>query len=51
MTLALQKIKSLPFNADWRKVDLELAESKPEWPAAAADDDDDDAMRHSRDGM
>ena len=34
MTLALQKNKSFPFNADWRKVELELAESKPEWPSA-----------------
>jgi predicted DNA-binding protein len=42
MTLALQKNKSFPFNADWRKVELELAESKPEWPSA------DEAMRHSR---
>jgi len=42
MTLALQKNKSLPFNADWRKVELELAKSKPEWPSA------DEAMRHSR---
>ncbi len=41
-TLALQKNKSFPFNADWRKVELELAESKPEWPSA------DEAMRHSR---
>ncbi len=42
ITLALQKNKSFPFNADWRKVELELAESKPEWPSA------DEAMRHSR---
>ena len=42
MTLALQNNKSFPFNADWRKVELELAESKPEWPSA------DEAMRHSR---
>ena len=27
---------------DWRKVELELAESKPEWISA------DEAMRHSR---
>ena len=42
MTLALQKNKSFPFNTDWRKVELELAESKPEWISA------DEAMRHSR---
>jgi putative lipase involved disintegration of autophagic bodies len=42
MTLALQKNKSFPFNTDWRKVELELAESKPEWNSA------DGAMRHSR---
>lgn len=42
MTLALQKNKTFPFNADWRKVELELAESKPEWSSA------DEAMRHSR---
>lgn len=42
MTLALQKNKSFPFNADWRKVELELAESTPEWSSA------DEAMRHSR---
>ena len=42
MTLALQKNKSFPFNTDWRKVELELAESKPEWVSA------DEAMRHSR---
>ena len=42
MTLALQKNKSFPFNADWRKVELELAESKPEWPSA------DEAMRYCR---
>ena len=42
MTLALQKNKSFPFNADWRKVELELAESKPEWPSADA------AMRYCR---
>jgi predicted DNA-binding protein len=42
ITVALQKNKSFPFNADWRKVELELAESKPEWPSA------DEAMRHSR---
>jgi hypothetical protein len=43
--LALQKNKFLPFNADWRRVELELAESKPEWPSA------DEAMRHSQNGM
>lgn len=42
MTLAFQKNKSFPFNTDWRKVELELAESKPEWISA------DEAMRHSR---
>ena len=42
MTLALQRNKSFPFNTDWRKVELELAESIPEWPSA------DEAMRHSR---
>ena len=42
ITVALQKNKSSQFNADWRKVELELAESKPEWPSA------DEAMRHSR---
>ena len=42
MTLALQKNKSFPFNTDWSKVELELAESKPEWISA------DEAMRHSR---
>ena len=42
MTLALQKNKSFPFNTDWRKVEQELAESKPEWISA------DEAMRHSR---
>ena len=42
MTLALQKNKSFPFNTDWRKVELELAESEPEWISA------DEAMRHSR---
>lgn len=42
MTLALQKNKSFPFNTDWRKVELELAESAPRWPSA------DEAMRHSR---
>ena len=42
MTLALQKNESFPFNTDWRKVELELAESEPEWISA------DEAMRHSR---
>ena len=42
MTLALQKNRSFPFNTDWSKVELELAESKPEWISA------DEAMRHSR---
>lgn len=42
MTLALQENKSFPFNTDWRKVELELAESAPRWPSA------DEAMRHSR---
>ena len=42
MTLALQRNKSFPFNADWRKVELELAESKPEWSSA------DEAMRYCR---
>ena len=42
MTVALQKNKTFPFNADWRKVELELAESKPQWPSA------DEAMRYCR---
>ena len=42
MTAALQKNKSFPFNPDWRKIELELAKSKPEWPSA------DEAIRHSR---
>ena len=42
ITVALQKNKSSQFNADWRKVELELAESKPEWPSA------DEAIRHCR---
>ena len=42
MTLALQKNKSFSFNTDWRRVELELAESKPEWPSA------DEAMRYCR---
>jgi metal-responsive CopG/Arc/MetJ family transcriptional regulator len=42
MTSALEQNKSFPFNADWHKIELELAESKPEWSSA------DEAMRHSR---
>lgn len=42
MTVALQKNNSFPFNANWRKIELELAESTPRWPSA------DEAMRHSR---
>ena len=42
MTLALQRNKSLPFDTDWHRVEMELAESKPEWMSA------DEAMRHSR---
>lgn len=42
MTLALQKNKSFPFSTDWRKVEIELAESEPEWISA------DEAMTHSR---
>jgi len=42
MTVALQKNNSFPFNENWRKIELELAESTPQWPSA------DEAMRHSR---
>lgn len=42
ITSALQKNKSSPLNADWRKVELELAKSKPQWPSADA------AMRYTR---
>lgn len=42
MTVALQKNKSFPFNADWHKIELELTESTPRWSSA------DEAMRHCR---
>ena len=42
MTVALQKNNSFPFNINWRKIELELAESTPRWPSA------DEAIRHSR---
>lgn len=42
MTVALQKNNSFPFNVNWRKIELELAESAPQWSCA------DEAMRHSR---
>ena len=42
MTVALQKNNSFSFNVNWRKIELELTESIPQWPSA------DEAMRHSR---
>ena len=42
MTVALQKNKSVPFSVNWNKIELELAESKPQWPSA------NEAMRHLR---
>ena len=42
MTVALQKNKSVPFSVNWNKIELELAESTPQWPSA------DEAMRHCR---
>ena len=42
MTVALQKNKSVPFSVNWNKIELELAESTPQWPSA------NEAMRHSR---
>ena len=42
MTVALQKNKSVPLSVNWNKIELELAESKPQWPSA------NEAMRHSR---
>ena len=42
ITAALQKNNPFPFNVDWRKIELELAESTPQWPSA------DEAMRHCR---
>ena len=42
MTVALQKNKSVPFTVNWNKIELELAESTPQWPSA------DEAMRHLR---
>ena len=42
MTVALQKNKSVPFSVNWNKIELELAESTPQWPSA------NEAMRHCR---
>ena len=42
MTTALQKNKSVPFSVNWNKIELELAESTPQWPSA------NEAMRHFR---
>ena len=42
MTVALQKNKSVPFSVNWNKIELELAESSPQWPSA------NEAMRHLR---
>ncbi len=42
MTHALQKNKSVPFSVNWNKIELELAESTPQWPSA------DEAMGHCR---
>ena len=42
MTVALQKNKSVPFSVNWNKIELELAESSPQWPSA------NEAMRHCR---
>ena len=41
-TVALQKNTSVPFSVNWNKIELELAESTPQWPSA------NEAMRHSR---
>ncbi len=41
-TVALQKNKSVPLSVNWNKIELELAESTPQWPSA------NEAMRHSR---
>ncbi len=42
MTAALQENKSLPFKANWKKLEKELSESRPQWPSA------NEAMKHSR---
>jgi len=42
ITVALQKNKSVPFSVNWNKIELELAESTPQWPSA------NEAMSHLR---